>query len=267
MSHSDSLSDERTRKTKLVQSVIRASKILKAFSAEKYELSITELSEIVDLPVSSVYRIVASLESERLIEQDLESKRYHLGLEVFMLGRGVLNHMGLGWDALPNIKRLADLTGETVNMGALRRGNVVYLQRIETEHLVRANLPLVGVPAHCTAIGKILLAYLTDEELEELVSKEGLEPYGPNTITSLDELKKELQKTRERGFSIDDEEFGANVRCIGAPIRDRNGSVIAGIAISAPASRLSYERLEALEKPILETAERISQGVGYSPRA
>lgn len=265
MHHSDLLIGNRTRKTKLVQSVVRASKILKAFSAGKSELSITELSKIVDLPVSSVYRIVSSLESEQLIEQDLQSKRYHLSLEVFMLGRRVLNHMGLGWDALPHIKKLADLTGETVNMGALRRGNVVYLQRIETEHLVRANLPLVGVPAHCTAIGKILLAYLPDQDLEALVSEKGLEPYGPNTITTFNELKKELQITRERGFSIDNEEFSANVRCIGAPIRDRNGTVIAGIAISAPASRLSFERLESLEKPILETAERISQGVGYSP--
>jgi IclR family KDG regulon transcriptional repressor len=266
MPPSDLQPGNRSRKTKVVQSVVRASKILKAFSSGKSELSITELSEIVDLPVSSVYRIVSSLESEQLIEQDLQSKRYHLSLEVFMLGRGVLNHMGLGWDALPHIKKLADFTGETVNMGALRHGNVVYLQRIETEHLVRANLPLVGVPAHCTAIGKILLAHLPEQDLLELISETGLERYGPNSITTVSKLKEELQITRERGFSIDDEEFSTNVRCIGAPIRDSNGTVIAGIAISAPANRLSYERLESLEKPILEAAARISHGLGYSPR-
>jgi DNA-binding IclR family transcriptional regulator len=266
MHHSHFRQESKVRKTKVVQSVVRAAKILKAFTGGQAELGITKLSEIVGLPVSSVYRIVSSLESEGLIEQDIQNNKYRLSLEIFILGSVVLNHMRLGRDAFPHMKWLAELSGETVNVGALRQGVVVYLQKIESEELLRASLTVGSqVPAHCTAIGKVLLAHLREGELDELVAQTGLKRYGPNTITSLEELKKHLQVVRQRGFSIDDEEFGVDMRCIGAPIRDHTGMVVAGIAIAGPASRLTYETLESLKGPVMEAAEGISRRLGYSP--
>ena len=118
-------------------------------------------------------------------------------------------------------------------------------------------------PAHCTAIGKMILAHLPDKELEELVRRNPLEPWGPNTITSLARLTEELRKTRARGYSIDDEELAPDTRCIGAPIRDHMAQVVAAVAISGPAQRLTFERLEELRAPILETARLISERIGY----
>ncbi|MBC7224453.1 MAG: IclR family transcriptional regulator [Anaerolineae bacterium] len=252
------------RKTKLVASVVRAARLLKTFSRERPELGITELANLLNLPPSSVYRLVSSLESEGLMEQDPTTGKYRLSLELFLLGAQVLNQVGLGESSLPFLRRLAEESGETVNMGILRNGRVVYLHKVDSPKVIRASFAIGDqAPAHCTAIGKVLLAYLSDREVEELVRQHPLEKWGPNTITSLEALKEELQRTRERGYSLDDEEFAPNIRCIGAPVRDHLGQVVAGIAISGPAHRLSLERLEELREPILETACQISQRMGY----
>ena len=254
----------KTRKTKLVASVVRAARLLKSFSRERPEMGITELAHVLQLPPSSVYRLVSSLESEGLIEQDLTTGKYRLSLEVFLLGVQVLDRMGFGEHALPLLRKLSELSGETVNMGALREGVVVYLYKVESPKVLKASFALGGqAPAHCTAIGKMLMAYLSDREVEELVRQRPMEKWGPNAITSLPELKEELRKTYERGYSIDDEEFAPNTRCIGAPVRDYLGEVVAAITISGPAQRLPMERLEELKEPILETARQISERMGY----
>jgi len=252
------------RKTKLVASVVRAARLLKTFSRHRPELGITELAHLLKLPPSSVYRLVSSLESEGLIEQDPTTGKYRLSLDLFLLGAQVLDQIGLGEASLPFLRRLAEESGETVNMGILRDGVVVYLHKVESTKVIRASFAVGDhAPAHCTAIGKVLLAYLSDRELENLVRRHPLEKWGPNTITSLEALKEELRRIRERGYSIDNEELAANIRCIGAPIRDYLGQVVAGIAISGPAQRLSLERLEELRDSILETARLISERIGY----
>ncbi len=252
------------RKTKLVASVVRAARLLKAFSRQRPELGITELSHLLKLPPSSVYRLVSSLESEGLMEQDPTTGKYRLSLDLFLLGAQVLDQVGLGEASLPFLRRLAEQSGETVNMGILRNGVVVYLHKVESPNVIRASFSIGDqAPAHCTAIGKVLLAHLPERELEALVRRRPLEKWGPNTITSLEALKEELRRTRERGYSVDNEEFSANIRCIGAPVRDYLGQVVAGIAISGPAHRLTLERLEELREPILGTARQISERLGY----
>ncbi|MGQ9585621.1 MAG: IclR family transcriptional regulator [Anaerolineae bacterium] len=254
----------KARKTKLIASVVRAARLLRAFSRERPEMGITELAHVLRLPPSSVYRLVSSLESEGLVEQDPTTGRYRLSLEVFLLGVQVVDQLGLGQNALPFLRQLAELSGETVNMGTLRNGMVVYLHKVESPKVLKASFALGDqAPAHCSAIGKMLLAHLSDREVEELVRQHPLEQWGPNTITSLPALKEELRKTRERGYSIDDEEFAPNTRCIGAPIRDHLGQVVAAIVISGPTQRLSLERLEELREPLLETARQISERMGY----
>ncbi|MGC8839148.1 MAG: IclR family transcriptional regulator [Anaerolineae bacterium] len=256
------------RKTKLVASVVRAARLLKTFSRERPELGITEMAHLLRLPPSSVYRLVSSLESEGLMEQDPTTGKYRLSLDLFLLGAQILDQAGLGETALPFLRHLSEVSGETVNMGVLRDGLVVYLHKVESTKVIRASFAVGDhAPAHCTAIGKVLLAHLSDRELEELVRRRPLEKWGPNTITSLEALKEELRRTRERGYSLDNEEFAANIRCIGAPVRDYLGQVVAGIAISGPAHRLSLERLEELREPILETARQISERLGYRETA
>ena len=208
---------------------------------------------------------MASLERGGFLEQNPVNGKYRLGLEVFSLGAIVLEQMGLGRTSYPFMEELSQISRETVNLGVLRHGQVMYVQKIESQELLRAGLTVGSrVPVHCTAIGKILLAYMPEPQLEEVVRKRGLAQHGPNCITSLDRLKAHLAGVRERGYSVDDEELEADMRCIGAPIRNHLGVVVAGIAIAGPARRMTYARLDELRPALLNAAEGISRRLGYS---
>ncbi len=254
--------------TKHNQSIKRASRILKALGDSRSKLGLVELSELVDLPSSTVYRMLSTLEEEGLVERDSEDNKYRLGLELFRLGSTVVKDMRLVREAHPLMQHVADICGETVNLGILRDFSVLYLEKIESEAPLRADL-VVGalVPAYCTALGKALLAYLPEPQLDELLANNPLRQIGPNCITSPTQLKEELSRIRQRGYSIDDEEFSAGIRAIGAPIWNRRNHVIAGIAIAGPASRLSLERLGDLAPLITQAADDISKRLGYWPDA
>ncbi len=254
------------KKARPLRAVQRVLAILGSYSLERSELGISEIAAIVGLTPSSVYRVVASLEWGGFLEQNPVTGKYRLGLEVFSLGAVVLEQMGLGRQSFPFLENLSRVSRETVNLGVMRQGQVMYVQKIESPEILRAGLTVGSrVPAHCTAIGKVLLAYMSDDEVEEIVRQRGLGKYGPNCITSLDQLKAHLVKVREQGYSIDDEELGADMRCIGAPVRNHMGVVVAGIAIAGPAQRLSYSRLEELRPAVLEAAQGISRRLGYIP--
>ncbi|MGI5837271.1 MAG: IclR family transcriptional regulator [Chloroflexota bacterium] len=252
------------KKARPLRAVQRVMAILGSFSIEKPELGISEISVIVGLTPSSVYRVVASLERGGFLEQNPVTGKYRLGLEIFSLGSIVLEQMGLGRTSYPFLEELSRISRETVNLGILRQGQVMYVQKIESPELLRAGLTVGSrVPAHCTAIGKALLAHLPENRLEEIVKQHGLPQYGPNCITSLEKLKAHLAKVREQGYSVDDEELEADMRCIGAPIWNHMGVVIAGIAIAGPARRMTYARLEELRPAVLKAAEGISQCMGF----
>lgn len=248
------------------QSIRRASRILKALGNSRSKLSLVEISELVDLPPSTVYRLLSTLEEEGLVERDSEDNKYRLGLELFHLGNTVVKNMRLVREAYPLMQRLADACGETVNLGILRGFSVLYLEKIESEAPLRADL-VVGalVPAYCTGLGKALLAHLFEPRLDELLAGNPLRKIGPNCITSPSQLKEELSRIRQHGYSIDNEEFSAGIRAIGSPIWNRRNHVIAGIAIAGPASRLSPERLTELAPLITQAADDISKRLGYRP--
>lgn len=253
------------KKARPLRAVQRVMAILASFSLERPELGISDIAALVGLTPSSVYRVVASLELGGFLEQNPSTGKYQLGLEVFSLGSIVLEQMGLGRQSFPFMEELARISRETVNLGVLRQGQVMYLQKIESPEILRAGLTVGSrVPVHCTAIGKMLLAHLPESQVEEIVAQRGLPRYGPNTLISLPALKVDLSRIRERGYSIDDEEMGPDMRCIGAPIRNHRGEVVAGLAIAGPAQRLTCARLEELRPALLEAAAGISRRLGYS---
>jgi DNA-binding IclR family transcriptional regulator len=197
------------------------------------------------------------------LQQDAGEK-YDLGPAMLFLGRAAQERLGLTVQALPVMQGLAELADEGVNLGVLCNGQVLYVERVESRHILQANLRVgTQVPAHCTAIGKVLLAYSRDEVLERVVRERGLRPYGPNTLCSLEALGSELATIRSRGYSIDNEEFMEGVRCLAAPIRNERGAVVAGLAITGPGTRLSLERLQALKDLVMEAAAAISERLGY----
>jgi DNA-binding IclR family transcriptional regulator len=261
---SDPIDDERGH----VRSAKRAAAILKAFTFEDGLLGVNELGRRLGLLPSTVYRLASTLEAEGLLEQDKESGKYRLGLEMLRLGRVALTQRGIEEGAISWMRELAEKTDEAVVLSTLVDGQVLYLERVESRHVLRTDVR-VGrtMPAHCTASGKMLLALLPCEEVERIVSRRGLSSLTPNTISSEPGLKEELRRIREQGYSIDDEEQAPGVRCIGTAIFDHRGRPAAGIAVSGPAGRLSMERLLDIKSDLLSTAESISRRLGWFPTA
>lgn len=251
---------------RLNRSVQRIVSLLKMLATDREGMTVSDLASTTGLPESTVYRLLQTLSSEGMAERATDgSGRYRMGLEMFRLGSVVLDRLGIGQNVLSDLEELAASTGETVNLGALHGFHVLYLQKVESRQTLRASLTVgsATVPAHCSASGKVLLAFTPARTLERLLDTNPMVRSGPNTITDRDQLMLELRRIREQGYSIDNLEFAADIRAIGAPIRDHTGAAIAGLAIAGPASRISLETAHDLAPSVMSMARRISTKLGY----
>jgi IclR family pca regulon transcriptional regulator len=247
-----------------VEALARGLRILDAFTEQTPSLSLTEISSAVGLDKSTVFRFVYTCEKLGYLLRDPETKRYRPGLKVLRLGFAALSSLGLPQIAQPYLRALSRLAGETTNMTILDGREIVYVARNATQQIITINLQLGSrLPAYCTSMGK---AQLIEKPLDELSDLLGHGPYpamGPNTITSLDALVAELEKVREQGHAINDEELVAGLRSVAAPIRDGEGEIVAAINVSVPVARVSRQELEEdLAPKVMDTARQISLALG-----
>ncbi len=247
-----------------IQVLDRAVTILELLWRAGAGLSLQELSVQSGVNPNTVRRIVKALAYHRLVEEEEGTGRYRLGMKLFELGSSVVARLDVRARARPYLERLVLETGETAHLCILDRGEVLYLDKHEPMRTMRIPSE-VGRrnPAYCTAVGKALLAYVPEEELEELVRQRGLRAYTRRTITTLAELKQELARVREQGYAVDNEEFEEGLKCIGAPVRDYSGRVVASISIAGPAFRLTEERIPVLAQSVMEVARELSEELGY----
>jgi DNA-binding IclR family transcriptional regulator len=252
----------------LVQTIERVSFILDILSSSPHGISVGELSVKTGLPKGTAHRLLTSLAYFDLVRQDLTTKKYHLGFKLVELGNRLLSQLDFRTEARPYLKELAERTKETVHMVILDRNEGLYVDKVDaTEHA--SGLRMVSalgsrIPAHCSAVGKILLAALSEESLLSLVKDRGLPRRTENTITNLEELKTHLQIIRKQGFAFDDEENEKGIQCVGAPIIDQRGKVLAAISISVPTIRVDKTTLQTtLKDHLTETAAQISRKMGY----
>jgi IclR family KDG regulon transcriptional repressor len=247
-----------------VQVLDRALAILDLLSADGPDLSLGEVSDKLALHKSTVHRLIMVLERHKLIERNSINGRYRLGLKLFELGTRAVSQLDLRERARPVLERLVLETSETVHLGILDDTEVLYLDKVEPARSVRMSSS-VGRrnPAYCTAMGKSILAYLPEAQVEAIVRKHGLKAMTANTITSLLELKAELAAIRERGYAVDNEEIEEGVRCVGCVVRDFSGGPIAAISVSGPAFRISREKAKSLSRPVVAAANALSAELGY----
>jgi len=155
-------------------------------------------------------------------------------------------------------------TGETAHVGVLRRGRTVSLTNVESPQTLRTPVTVGGVsPAHCTSLGKAILAFSPEAEIDEFIRTYGLKRYTRRTITRPAAFKRALKSVREKGYAVDDEEFEDGLKCIGAPVRDYTTKVVAAISITGPATRLTEDRMPALTSCIVKAAAELSAALGY----
>jgi len=246
----------------ILTSVLRALEVLDFFTVEEHELTLTEISKRMGLHKSSVYRILRTLEAADLLQRNEQTGKYRLSLKILDLAGRVLGRYDLRATAGPYMEELASATGEIIHLSILEGKELVYLDKKGTGQVLTVSTKIGGKhPAYASAMGKVLLAHLSEDRLTEVLGDLKLEPLTEHTITDRSELKEELLKIREMGYALDNEEAFPGIRCIAAPIRDQMGKVVAAVSSTVPLQRFGDERVPELARHITETASKISSGV------
>lgn len=257
---------KRKKPVQLVQALDRALDIIEKLVQAENGLGVTELSNSTGLHKSTVYRLLATLNYRGYVKKDSMTNRYKVGLKLFEIGSFVLNNLDLRKQVRPYLKKLRKETKETTHLGILDQNEVVYIDKEETSEAIRMYSKIGRrVAAHCTSLGKILLAFSSAELVNRVIKEGGLSVYTENTITDPVEFKEHLNKVKKQGYAIDNEEQEEGIRCIGGPIFDYKGDIIAAFSIAGPTIRLTEELVEEeLSELIINYSNKISSSFGYN---
>jgi DNA-binding IclR family transcriptional regulator len=252
---------EKDPKTYNVRAVERAVQILSSFDGEHAERGVSEIAQATGLHKATAHRIIMTLLNCGFLERTADGERVRLGLRLVELGLGALRGLDLRRAAFPYMQQLVERFQETCDLGIFDRGRVLYVEVVHSEHSLTIAVR-VGrhLPVHCTASGRVFLAFLPPEVVEPILSAP-LTAYTERTITSPARLREELEATRQRGYGLDDEEFEVGIRAISAPVRDIDGNVIAAISIPGPSNRLTPERIPEIAEALIEAANVVSAHV------
>lgn len=226
-------------------------------------LGVTELSEIVDSDKANVHRILAVLRDEGYVQQDVATKRYSMTPRVLELAGRALRRLDVKAVAEPLMNSLRERTGESVHLAMRTSTGAVYVSQARGANVISVETAIgAQPPMHCTATGKALVAHLDDSERVALLGSEPFEAFTSATPTTLEGVRDGLETVRDRGFAVDDEEYNPGVRCVAAPIFGSDGTAIASVGISGPATRMSDERLAELGSLLTETANHVTASLG-----
>jgi IclR family transcriptional regulator, pca regulon regulatory protein len=253
------------------QSLERGLAILSTFKSDRPVLGVSELGREIGLSRSTTHRYVATLAMLGYLQQDPTTKKYQLGPRVLDLGFSAIHSMELREISAPHLQQLSDHTGFTVNMAILDGSDIVYIERCRSARAGQREIDLnlhIGsrLPAYCTSMGKILLAYQPRPEREALIEAVDLRPRGPNTLTARRALRAELERVRSLGLAINNEELAYGLRSIAAPVLSQSGEVAAAINLAVHSSMVSMEELvERLGDSLRRTAADISARIGHRP--
>ncbi len=255
---------KRYAREKPVQSVERTLRILEALAEWGHPMSLSEISSRLDLKNSTTHRLLRTLILRGFAQQDPNSGKYKLGIKTFSIGNTALYTLDIRTVARTFLKELVFNYQETANLAILDGWNVIYIDQVESEKMVKTTAKLGSrCPSHCSAVGKVVLASFPQKELELYFKECTMERFTSNTIVSPDLLKDELRNVKEKGFALDLEETEEGIRCVAAPIFDHTGSTAAAIGISGPSNRINLSYLKGeLAKAVTETAREISFMLG-----
>ncbi|MFJ9822516.1 IclR family transcriptional regulator [Streptomyces sp. NPDC101151] len=246
-----------------VQSVDRAVSVLEIL-AQRGEAGVSEVAAEIDVHKSTAFRLLGALEARGLVEQATERGKYRLGFGIVRLAGAVTGRLDITQQGRPVCERLAEEIGETVNIAVLQEHYAVNLYQVRGPGAVGTH-NWVGqlTPLHATSSGKILLAHLPAKERADVLSASGLQKLTPHTLTARTKLEKKLAEARERGYAVTLEEFELGLHAMAAPIRSRDGEVMAALSASGPAYRFTEERIHELAPVLLKGAQEISHRMGY----
>jgi IclR family transcriptional regulator, KDG regulon repressor len=249
----------------IIQSVERALQILDLFDEYSAELKITEISTRMNLNKSTIHSLLKTLQKHGYIQQNAENGKYKLGLKLYERGNLVVESMDIRAISRKHLQQLSAKTGHTLHLVIMDGKAAVYVDKIvgTTANVLYSKIGR-RVPIHSTGVGKALVAFKTDEEIEQIFDRYTLEKRTPRTITTKQDLFIELKQIRERGFSFDHEENELGISCIAIPVRNHTGQVVTAFSISMPTPKLNSEQIESIVPMMKDVGEKISKELGYT---
>ncbi len=244
---------------------LKALRVLEAVAASSAPASVSELAASVGEDKTTTYRMLLTLMDAGYVLRDELSRRYHCSYKVISLSRNLLAENEVTNLIRQTLKRVSDLTRETLHYTVLDGEEAVLVLRVKGTQLVNVDFQIGDrTKLHCTSIGKALLAYQDVRFIERIIAA-GLSKVTDHTIVDADAFRKELHRIRSQGYAIDDREFADTMRCIAVPVFERGGHVFGGISISGPDSRFTMEKIEEMKVPLLEASRGLSQQLGGIP--
>lgn len=248
---------------KNVQTLERSLDILEALAQANEPLGVTEIGNRISLHKSTVHRIIQTLCYRGYVEKEKQSERYRIGIKIVELGMRFLNNLEIRKVAAPYLAELAKMLDEVVNLVLPDDGEVVYIDRTESSHVVSMQSK-VGrrAPMHCTAVGKAILATLPEPEVLHILKTKGMVKNTPNTIINPEELLENLREIRDNQITVEIEENEVGIICIGTPVFDYSGRAVGAISVSGPASRIQEKGIERIGKELKRIGQRISANLG-----
>lgn len=251
-------------RTKSVPAIEKAMALLECLATSQNGLGLSELTRELSLPKSSTYGMLLTLERLGYLHRNQDTGRYMFGMKILSLANMAVNGLNLRKLAMPHLRQLMNKTQLTVHMAIQEQHEAVIIEKTDSPFTPKVET-WVGkrMGIHCTAAGKALLSDWPDEDIDRLI-RFGLPRYNDNTIVSPRKFKKELQQVAKEGYALDDEEETIGSRCVGAPIRDQSGKVIAAVSVAGYKQQIHTETFHSLVRSVKETATAISDELTHS---
>jgi IclR family acetate operon transcriptional repressor len=245
----------------------RGLRLLHLFSESPRGLTAKQVAAQSRLPVSTVHRFLANLVTAGFLNRDGEGT-HHLGIACFSVGQAAAGQLDIRRLSLPYLRELNQQTRETIHLTVRHGLSAVYVEKLDSPEPLRIYSRIgASVPLYCTAVGKVMLAYMPADEQDRVLPELDLKRLTPNSAGNLQELRAELFRVRKNGYAFDLEEHELHIRCAAAPIWDHTGSVQSSLSITAPAFRMTVSRLRQLAPLIQGAGRKISAELGYRPVA
>ena len=255
-----SLDDKTDQNT--VQALDRALGLLEILAASS-GLTLSELAEQSEQAVATVYRALVTLQARGMVEAEEPGQVWHIGAGAFRIGSAFLRRTKVVERARGPMERLVRDTGETANLGMEVSDEVLFLAQVEAANAIRAFFPPgTKGPMHVSGIGKALLAWYPTEKMSEILARKGLERFTSLSLSSIESLERDLARTRERGFAIDDQERAEGMRCVAAPIFNADAEPIAALAVSGPAFRMGLSDATRYGALVRAAADQVTEATG-----
>ena len=247
-----------------VQALDRAFAVLDLLGESETPLGLAQVASSLQLHKSTAHRFLMVLSVTAWWSARANGK-FRLGLRLFDFGNRAIEQYDLRDRAQPHLRRLVAETEETAHLCILEAARVIYIDKIEPARSVRM-ITRIGSsnPVHCTSVGKAILAFLPEERINEIMRRTRFERFTQRTIVTAEALRMEMEKTRRRGYAVDDEELEEGLRCIAVPLLDAQRQPVAAVSVSGPSFRVTAQKLPSIANHLLQCVRGISMDMGFT---